>query len=395
MKTLERYVFGSFLSSFLLAFLVLSFVLTIGLMVQIVGYIMDGVPMSLVGEFCAVSLPETLQWSMPLALLVGAILVFSRMSADSEIAAMRACGVNMLSIAKYPLLFGALCTLLGFWVNNEIVPRGHEVRRTLKTRVSVQTGLSMLEPGRVIDDFPKAKIYFSRKEGNWLYDLVVLDLSNPKVDRLITADKALVTQSGADVNLELYHMTIDPVDAAHMTMARVNRFVYTLKDVIRKTPYFKRTKDFRFFELLGKISSAESTAANIPAGAFMPPPSDQGAKTPPKKLDKAGEERVAEMRREFALREKSSMKVEFSKRLVFAMASFCFVLVGIPLGIRSQRRESTIGMAISLAVSLGYYVVVILMLSCEEMYAIRPWLLIWLPVVACLFLGGWLMRRHL
>ncbi len=43
MKTIERYVFGSFLSSFLLAFLVLSFVLTIGLMVQIVGFILEGV----------------------------------------------------------------------------------------------------------------------------------------------------------------------------------------------------------------------------------------------------------------------------------------------------------------------------------------------------------------
>ncbi len=372
MKTIERYVFGSFLSSFVLAFLVLSFVLTIGLMVQIVGYIMDGVPMSLVGEFCAVSLPETLQWSMPLALLVSAVLVFSRMSADSEIAAMRACGVNILSVVRYPILFAVLCTLLGFWVNNEVVPRGHEVRRTLKTRVSVQTGLSLLEPGRVIDDFPRAKIYFSRKDGNWLYDLVVLDLSNPKVDRLITADKALVTQSGSDINLELYHMTIDPVDAAHQTMARVNRFVYTLKDAIRKTTYFKRTKDFRFRELLERIR------------APLPPD-----------FDKTDDGRISEARREFALRERSSLKVELSKRLVFAMASCCFVLVGIPLGIRSQRRESTIGMAISLAVSLGYYVVVILMLSCEEMYVIRPWLLIWLPVAACLLLAGWLMRRHL
>ena len=89
MKTIERYVFGSFLSSFILAFVVLSFVLTIGLLVQIVGFIMDGVPMSLVGEFCMVSLPETLQWSVPLALLVSSVLVFSRLSADSEIAAMR------------------------------------------------------------------------------------------------------------------------------------------------------------------------------------------------------------------------------------------------------------------------------------------------------------------
>ena len=372
MKTIERYVFGSFLSSFTLAFLVLSFVLTIALMVQIVGYIMDGVPMALVCEFCMVSLPETLQWSMPLALLVSSILVFSRMSADSEIAAMRACGVNIVSVMKYPILFAAFCTLLGFWVNNEIVPRGHEIRRNLKARVSVETGLSVLEPGRVIDDFPKVKMYFSRKDGNWLYDLLVFDQSNPNIDRMITADKALVTQMGADVNLDLYNMTIDPVDDNHRTMAHMNRFVYTLKDVIRKTSYFRRTKDFRLRELLGRIRETEKAVTETSAAGSQ-----------------------AEAMREFNLHELCSLKVELSKRFVFAMASICFVLVGIPLGIRSQRRESTIGMAISLVVSLGYYVVMILMLSCDGMYAVRPWLLIWLPVAACFLLSGWLVRKHL
>ena len=385
MKTIERYVFGSFLSSFVLAFLVLSFVLTIGLLVQIVGYIMDGVPMSLVGEFCMVSLPETLQWSMPLALLVSSVLVFSRMSADSEISAMRACGINLLSVMKWPVLFAALCTLLGFFVNNEIVPRGHEIRRTLKTKVSVQTGLSVLEPGRMIDDFPKVKLYFGRKEGNWLYDLVVLDYSNPNVDRMITADKALVNQRGADIDFELYHMTVDPVDDKHMTMARANRFVYTLKDVIRDTAYEKRVKDFRFREMLGRIAALEAQAK-------------APAKTAGVDLSKVKDEKLRRYLRDQAdsvPRELSVHKVELSKRFVFAMASVCFVLVGIPLGIRSQRKESTVGMAISLAVSLGYYVVVILMLSCEEMYGLHPHCLIWLPVFACLLLAARFIRKHL
>ena len=372
MRTIDKYVFGSFLSSFVLAFLVLSFVLTIGILVQIVGYIMDGVPMSLVGEFCMVSLPETLQWSMPLALLVSSVLVFSRLSADSEIAAMRSCGINLLSVMKWPVLFALLCTLLGFWVNNEIVPRGHEVRRTLKTKVSVRTGLSVLEPGRVIDDFPKVKLYFGRKEGNWLYDLVVLDYSNPNVDRMVTADKALVTQSGADISLELYHMTVDPVDEKHQTMARANRFVYTMKNVVKNSSYDRRPKDFRFREMLGFIRTQEAAIAHMPRG-----------------------DRNAEIRRDMALRELSGHKVEFAKRFVFAMASICFVLVGIPLGIRSQRKESTVGMAISLAVSLGYYVLVILMLSAEEMYWIRPEIVIWLPVVACLALAAKFVRKHL
>ena len=385
MKIIERYVFGSFLSSFVLAFLVLSFVLTIGLLVQIIGYIMDGVPMSLVGEFCLVSLPETLQWSMPLALLVSSILVFSRMSADSEISAMRACGINILSVMKWPVLFACLCTLLGFFVNNEIVPRGHEIRRTLKTKVSVQTGLSVLEPGHVIDDFPKVKLYFGRKEGNWLYDLVVLDYSNPDLDRMITADKALVTQVGSDINFELYHMTVDPVDEKRRTMARANRFVYTLKDVIRNSTYEKRAKDFRFREMLGMIGRLESEA-KIPSKASKV---DLG-KIKDEKMRRYLRDQIDSVPREL-----SAHRVELNKRFVFAMASLCFVLIGIPLGIRSQRKESTVGMAISLAVSLGYYVVVILMLSCEEMYSIRPDWLIWLPAAVCFLLGAWLVRKHM
>ena len=375
MKTIERYVFGSFLSSFVLAFLVLSFVLTIGLLVQIVGYIMDGVPMRLVGEFAMVSLPETLQWSVPLSLLVSAILVFSRLSADGEIAAMRACGVHLASVVRWPAAFAVLCTLVGFYVNNEVVPRGHEVRRTLKTRVSVGAGLSVLEPGRVIDDFPRVKLYFGSKNGNWLHDFVALDYSNPKVDRMITAEKALVAQQGRDVSLELYGMTVDPLDESHPTMARFSRFAYVLKDVLKEEKYHRRAKDLAFRGLLGEISRTRAEIEKVKAS-----PDEKGMKA----------QLVEYLRRQL-----SSLKVELAKRFAFALASICFVLVGVPLGIRSQRKESTIGMAISLAVALGYYMVVILMLSFEERYRIHPEALIFLPALACVLLGGRLLRRHL
>ena len=77
------------------------------------------------------------------------------------------------------------------------------------------------------------------------------------------------------------------------------------------------------------------------------------------------------------------------------MASFCFVLVGIPLGIKAQRKESSIGMAISLAVSLGYYVVVILMLSAQKNFAMRPDILIWIPVPACFAIASYLVPKNL
>ena len=371
MKTIEKYVFGSFLSSFLLAFLVLSFVLTIGLLVQIVGYILDGVPMSLVGEFCLVSLPETLQWSMPLALLVSSVLVFSRLSADNEISAMRACGINLFSILKWPALFGLICTLAGVYINNEIVPRGHEVRRSLKAKVSVDTGLELLEPGRVIDDFPKVKIYFGAKEGNWLHDLVVIDYSNPKVDRMITASKALVTQQGKDVALDLYQMTVDPVDEKHATMARANRFRYFVKDAIKESKYSKKTKDLRAMELLKSIDEMKKLVKRT-------------------KKDEIGRKLIKDLKRDI-----SRAKTEFSKRIVFALASVCFVLVGIPLGIKAQRKESSVGMAISLCIALGYYLVVILRLSIHKNHALYPHILIFSSVLFCAAAAVYLVRKHL
>ena len=371
MKTLQRYIFGSFLTSFLLAFLVLSFVLTIGLMVQIVGHILSGVPLQLVGRFALVCFPETMQWTIPLALLVSSVLVFSRMSADSEIAAMRACGVNLLSVMRRPLLFAAAMTALGLFINNEIVPRGHEVRRNLAKRISVGSGLELLEPGRVIDDFPKVKIYFESKEGNWLYDLIVLDYSNKKFVREITAKKALVTSEGRDVCLDLHDMTVDPLDEEHPGMARAARFQYRVKDALKDGNYKRKEKDYRFFEMIGAIKRAKAYAKAV--------------KGPTKK----GTARY------MAKRYLSDIQTEFQKRWVFAFASVCFVLVGIPLGIRAQRRESSIGMAISLCVALSYYLLVILMSSMSKNFRAEPELLIWLPVAACLALASYLVPKNL
>ncbi|MDO5312965.1 MAG: LptF/LptG family permease [bacterium] len=386
MKTLERYVFGAFLSSFFLAFLVLSFVLTVGLMVQIVRYMLQGIPVDLVGRFAFVSFPETLQWTIPLALLVASVLVFSRLSADSEIAAMRACGVNLLTVMRAPLLFALFCTVMGLFVNNEIVPRGHQIRRDLARRISVGAGLELLEPGRVIDDFPKVKIYFEEKEGNWLRDLIVLDFSNPRVDRMITASKALVTSEGRDVVLDLHGMTVDPLDENNPGMARATRFQYRVKDALKDRTYKRREKDFRFFEILSEIRLARADVKDPQAAA------ERRAREGRAKGAVAKELKLVKKSLKSQL---SNLRTEFQKRLVFAFASICFVLVGVPLGIRAQRRESSIGIAIALVTALGYYLVVILMTSLEKNYAVRPDLLIWLPVVLCAALASYLIPKNL
>ena len=376
MKNLERYVFGAFLSSFFLAFLVLSFVLTIGLLVQIVSYILQGVPFDLVGQFALVSFPETMQWTVPLALLVSSILVFSRLSADSEIAAMRACGVNLLSVMRWPLAFAFLCTLVCLFVNNEVVPRGHEVRRNLKTRLAGGAGLELLEPGRTINDFPKVQLYFRErdKEGNSLLDLEIVDRRDPKCTRTYKADKAFVRKEGRDIVLDVRNLTVDPVDAAHPQALQAETFRWRVDDVLKDGDYKRKEKDFRFFEILKEIDARKLEVAQASREKV------KGKKHSP---------RVA------ARRSLSDIRTEFMKRWVFAFASICFVLVGVPLGIRAQRKESSVGMGIALVTALVYYLVVILMTSLSKNYQVHPEVLIWLPVGLCVLLSCWLIPKNL
>jgi lipopolysaccharide export system permease protein len=383
MKTIERYVFGAFFSSFILAFLILSFVLTIGLMVQIVQYILQGLPIDLVGEFAMVSFPETLQWTVPLALLVSSILVFSRLSADSEVAAMRACGINIFSIMRWPLLFGLCCTLLSVYVNNEVVPRGHEIRRNLARRISVGAGLDLLEPGKVINDFPKVKIYFEEREGNWLKDIVVLDYSNPKVDRLIIAGKALVTSKGRDIFFDLRDMTVDPLDEHHPGMARAARFQYRMKGALKSSTYKPKEKDLTIFPYVDKNGVQRKSIVQVIR------------EIKDKLKTVKGNDEIQKKKRRMLRMEKSGLETEFMKRFVFAFASVCFVLIGVPLGIRAQRKESSIGMAIAIATSLVYYLIIILMLSLAKVPSAHPEFFIWLPVAICAGLASWLIPKNL
>ena len=107
------------------------------------------------------------------------------------------------------------------------------------------------------------------------------------------------------------------------------------------------------------------------------------------------EGRLKSAERKLARRYLSDIRTEFQKRWVFAFASLCFVLVGVPLGIRAQRRESSVGMAISLVTALAYYLVVILMMSFSKRYYLHPDVLIWLPVALCAALSAYLVPKNL
>ena len=87
------------------------------------------------------------------------------------------------------------------------------------------------------------------------------------------------------------------------------------------------------------------------------------------------------------------MAVELNKRLVLAVSCMAFVLLGVPLGIRAHRKESSIGVALSLLVMFCFYLFVIIAETLVERPECRPDLIVWLPFLVCAVLGFLLLDR--
>ena len=93
------------------------------------------------------------------------------------------------------------------------------------------------------------------------------------------------------------------------------------------------------------------------------------------------------------MEKRSALRTEIHKRYSFSLACMTFGLIGIPLGITAQRRETSIGFALSLMVACGYFTFIIFADSFRDKPEAYPHLLMWLPNVVFMALGLWMFRR--
>jgi lipopolysaccharide export system permease protein len=87
------------------------------------------------------------------------------------------------------------------------------------------------------------------------------------------------------------------------------------------------------------------------------------------------------------------IRIQMHKQIAFSFACFGFTLIGIPLGIRVQRRETKIGVFIALALIAVYFGIQIIGQSLGSHPQYAPHLLMWLPNILFQSVGAVLLWR--
>lgn len=374
MRVLNRYIFFDYLLIFLTALGLITFVMTIGAMVKAVDLMARGISPLLIVRFFFQNVPYILSFSMPISTLFSALLLFGRLSIDSEICAMKACGVSLWRAIAPLIVFSIALSALCGYINCEVAPQAKYANKKLLHSAGVGEPINLLEEGRFIRDFPGMLIYVGRKSGKTVQDVVAYELSDDgRVKRSIRAARGEVDADDVHkiLRVRLYEGSMetpdldDPLDISKTTYTP---FQYVqlppldFKTLLQSDKKIRRKNSYMTMsQLLHAIRSVEVDYVMLSAA------------------DRA----VV----------RSQLVIEVNRRISLAFAPFTFMLIGIPLGVKSHRKETSVGMVLSLGIVFGYYIFIVIAKSLAGYPALHPSLILWLPLVAAQCLGFGLIRR--
>jgi lipopolysaccharide export LptBFGC system permease protein LptF len=313
-----------------------------------------------IGQFLLYLVPVELKYTIPLALLCATVLVFSRLSADRELIAMRASGVSLWQIVAPALLLAVALSGVCFYLQTSLGPRCLYYADQVKRQELVRSPLALLDAGFV--EFPGYALYIGSREGNRLHDVTIYGLGKDgRATQDITAREGVVRndERTQTLVLELKRATIAALDPAASGPGR-NQWL-----------------------------AGQTCSITLDYGREL---NDRPLARKEKHLDIAG---ILSCLRVYSERgiPTDPLYVALHSRMSMALSPLAFLLIGIPFGVRTQRSETSIGLLVSLVLALFFHVFVILANSLKDQVGYHPEVLVWLPNVLYQ-VGGLLALRR-
>lgn len=358
LRLLDRYVLKELLYPFIFGIAAFSSIFIASTMLfKITQYMTRyGASLETVARLFMYNLPEIINYTFPMSMLLAALMAFGKLSGSSEITAMKAGGVSYHRIVAPVLVVGFIVSMFSMvWAEKAVPVSKAEAARILNEEIrhnSRPTTQDHVVIKTISGDTQRVTYAnkFDEKQGK-MTDITIEEFNKGKISRIQTAKEGF-WENG--------------------TWRIVNGNVFALDD-----------ED-------GVQSTAKFTEQIIPLN-FSPKQISWEQKDPE-------EMTIRELREYISILEEQNSSTarqwcEIFMRINIPLASFFFAMIGACLGTQKQRTSSSIGLGISIIVIFIYYAVMTFTTGLGKGDVMPPLLACSIPNIMCLGVGIYLMRR--
>lgn len=365
MKKIDRLIIGEIFGPWVFGVAIFTVLIMAGsFLFTFTRFLSLGIPLLLVIKLTALLLPGILAKTFSMAMLLGTLLAFGRLSGDSEIVALRAGGVSVVRIMAPVAAFGLMVSLLTYAFTDYVVPGASYQASAMRQTVEKSIDTSQKRPtSRPISEKGKLAGYVVAED----YSLADGTLTNAKILKL-----------SPDGQVE--------------SVLEVPKLMF---DTLDKWQIYGRSR--LHFLNAGNRITVDVADGIWPEGTVRPTesPKDMSAGTE-QDLDTRSSHEIRHILETTADMDKATrINWEFGywNKFSLPLAALIFGLVGAPLGIRNHRAGTATGFWLSVIIIFGYMLVTNALSIMAQGGAIPAWLASFGPVLVGGIVAVELIRR--
>jgi lipopolysaccharide export system permease protein len=364
-RILDRYLLTQTVLATLAACGMLTFILVVMNAFKRVFELLinNDVPFLTIVHLVLLLVPQALTFTIPWGFLVALLLVLGRMAHDLEILAVRAAGLGLVPLVSPLILFSLVLSLLCFYNNAVLAPRCITAFKDILVDMGRNNPTVLIRAQEPIDKFDGYRIHVDKKYGNTVEGVSIWELGPDNIPkRNIRADRGQIS-----ADLEAMQLTITLTNARTEERGADLTNLSRIQTGLRASQFPLTLSLKRMLERPSKPKSSNQTLGQLTEGIFS-----------------GGIERAGAL---------VSLLTEFQKRVAMSVSCFTFALVGIPLAVFAQRRETSVSFVLSLVVVVFYYLLIVAAEALKEKAGAYPELLIWMPNLIFQALGFWMIYK--
>ena len=360
---IQRYIALEISTPAILGLLVFTFVMILGRLLKLAELVINqGVPIGQILTLFAYLMPTFLVITIPLGFLLGVLLGFTRLSTDNEITALKSTGISLYKLMR-PVLYCALvASALTALSTLVIAPACKQLFRSQVFEIALSQANIKLQPRTFNDDFEGLAIYANGvdEQTGTMQGILIAD------ERSGNAPAIILARSGR---------IIPDRDQMAVTL-RLN------DGSIHRKPRGQKEDTYQ-------LVAFSSYDINLSLGQQLPSKENRYRKPSEYALG----ELLASRRSAPAGPQRTGFDVELQRRLILPLAPLIFALIGVPLGIQSNRSGRGSGFSLALVVFLVYYMLLSLAQTLVEEKGVPVIPTLWAPTI--LFFAGalYLLRQ--